>query len=107
MVERLEATLSQMERLERFKGHFFNWYDTQDLRALDPQVLSSVDSGNLAAHLITLANACRSCAGSCRLSPSDRPASTDGAGLWHASARRDHDDAAPGYIAGGAARAGA
>ena len=25
-----------MQRLPRFKGHFFNWYDTRDLRALDP-----------------------------------------------------------------------
>ena len=58
-VERLEATLSTMSKLARFRGHFFNWYDTQDLRPLDPQYVSSVDSGNLAAHLIALANACR------------------------------------------------
>jgi cyclic beta-1,2-glucan synthetase len=58
-VERLEATLSTMDKLARFRGHFFNWYDTQDLRPLDPRYVSSVDSGNLAAHLIALANACR------------------------------------------------
>ena len=58
MVERLERTLAQMQCLERFKGHFFNWYDTRDLRPLDPKYISSVDSGNLAAHLIALANAC-------------------------------------------------
>jgi len=58
-VERLEATLSTMNDLVRFRGHFYNWYDTRDLRPLDPQYISSVDSGNLAAHLITLANACR------------------------------------------------
>ena len=58
-VERLEATLSTMGKLARFRGHFYNWYDTQDLRPLDPQYVSSVDSGNLAAHLIALANACR------------------------------------------------
>ena len=57
-VERLEATLDTMERLPRFKGHFFNWYGTQDLRVLDPAYVSSVDSGNLAGHLIVLANAC-------------------------------------------------
>ncbi len=57
-VERLEATLATMARLERFRGHFYNWYDTRDLRALDPRYVSSVDSGNLAAHLIALANAC-------------------------------------------------
>ena len=58
-VERLEVTLSSMGNLARFRGHFYNWYDTQDLRPLDPQYVSSVDSGNLAAHLIALANACR------------------------------------------------
>ncbi len=57
-VERLEATLATMERLQRFRGHFFNWYDTSDLRALEPRYVSTVDSGNLAGHLIALANAC-------------------------------------------------
>ena len=58
-VERLEATLATMHRLQRFRGHFFNWYDTRDLRPLDPRYVSSVDSGNLAAHLIAVANTCR------------------------------------------------
>ena len=58
-VERLEATLATMNRMERFRGHFFNWYDTRDLRPLDPKYVSSVDSGNLAGHLIALATACR------------------------------------------------
>jgi len=56
-VERLEATFATMSRLGRCRGHFFNWYDTQDLRPLDPPYISSVDSGNLAGHLIALANA--------------------------------------------------
>ncbi len=58
-VERLEATLATLQRLQRFRGHFYNWYDTRDLRALEPLYVSSVDSGNLAAHLIAVANACR------------------------------------------------
>jgi cyclic beta-1,2-glucan synthetase len=57
-VERLEAALDSMRKLARFKGHFFNWYDTQNLGALEPVYVSSVDSGNLAGHLIALANAC-------------------------------------------------
>jgi cyclic beta-1,2-glucan synthetase len=56
--ERLTATLSTMADLPRFRGHFYNWYDTTDLRPLDPQYVSTVDSGNLAGHLIALANAC-------------------------------------------------
>ena len=58
-VERLEATLATMSALERFRGHFFNWYDTSDLRPLEPRYISTVDSGNLAGHLIAAANACR------------------------------------------------
>ena len=59
IVERLEVTLATMQRLQRFRGHFYNWYDTRDLRPLEPPYVSSVDSGNLAAHLIAVANACR------------------------------------------------
>jgi len=58
MADRLSATLATMSRMERFRGHFYNWYDTTDLRPLDPQYVSSVDSGNLAGHLLALANAC-------------------------------------------------
>ena len=57
--ERLEATFASMARLARFRGHFYNWYDTSDLRPLDPTYVSTVDSGNLAGHLIALANTCR------------------------------------------------
>ena len=58
-IERLEATLATMARMPRFRGHFYNWYDTRDLRALEPKYISSVDSGNLAGHLIAVANACK------------------------------------------------
>jgi len=58
-IERLEATLATMLRMPRFRGHFFNWYDTRDLRVLEPKYVSSVDSGNLGGHLIAVANACR------------------------------------------------
>ena len=57
--ERLAATLATMGSLARHRGHFYNWYDTSDLRPLDPPYVSTVDSGNLAGHLIALANACR------------------------------------------------
>ena len=58
-VDRLEATLATMSKLERFHGHFYNWYDTHDLRPLDPKFISAVDSGNLAGHLIAIGAACR------------------------------------------------
>lgn len=57
-VDRIETTFISMRKLARFEGHFFNWYATTDLRVLDPAYVSSVDSGNLAGHLIVLANAC-------------------------------------------------
>lgn len=57
-VEWLEAALGTMRKLPRCMGHFFNWYGTRDLHVLGPAYISSVDSGNLAGHLIVLANAC-------------------------------------------------
>jgi cyclic beta-1,2-glucan synthetase len=59
-MDRLEATLATMDGMARYRGHFYNWYDTRDLRPLDPAYVSTVDSGNLAGHLIALASACRS-----------------------------------------------
>ncbi|HXM31435.1 MAG TPA: glucoamylase family protein, partial [Xanthobacteraceae bacterium] len=58
-IERLDATLAAMNRLELFRGHFYNWYATRDLRPLEPKYVSSVDSGNLAGHLLALGNAFR------------------------------------------------
>jgi cyclic beta-1,2-glucan glucanotransferase len=58
-VERIEATLATMGQMELFRGHFFNWYDTRDLHPLDPRYVSTVDSGNLAGHLLVLGNSCR------------------------------------------------
>ena len=58
MTERLEKTFSTLQRFERFRGHLYNWYDTTDLRPLEPRYVSTVDSGNLAGHLIALKQAC-------------------------------------------------
>lgn len=57
-IKRLEATLAVMQRLPRFKGHLFNWYDTRTLLTLEPAYVSSVDSGNLAGHLLVVATTC-------------------------------------------------
>ena len=64
MIERVEATFATLEKLERFKGHFYNWYDIRSLQVLSPPYVSTVDSGNLAGHLIVLANACEERIGS-------------------------------------------
>ncbi|SBR50746.1 cyclic beta-1,2-glucan synthetase [Halomonas sp. HL-93] len=57
-LERLERTLEVMLGLPRYRGHFYNWYATHDLHPLAPRYVSTVDSGNLAGHLIAIANAC-------------------------------------------------
>jgi cyclic beta-1,2-glucan synthetase len=54
LVERTANTLRAMDGLERHRGHFYNWYDTQTLQPLVPLYISTVDSGNLAGHLLTL-----------------------------------------------------
>ena len=54
LIERTEKTLNTMAAMERHRGHFYNWYDTESLKALLPMYVSSVDSGNLAASLLTL-----------------------------------------------------
>jgi cellobiose phosphorylase len=58
LVGRLERILQALERMQRFRGHFYNWYDLYDLRVLEPAYISTVDSGNLAGHLIALRQAC-------------------------------------------------
>jgi len=57
MARRLELALRSMERMRRFRGHFYNWYDLHDLRVMEPPYISTVDSGNLAGHLIALRQA--------------------------------------------------
>lgn len=59
MIQRLHLTLDSMERLPRYQGHFYNWYETTEARALDPKYISSVDNGNLAGHLLAVAEGCR------------------------------------------------
>ncbi|HSM10168.1 MAG TPA: glucoamylase family protein, partial [Lysobacter sp.] len=53
-LQRVGNTLASMDKLERYHGHFYNWYDTRTLQPLKPQYVSSVDSGNLAGSLLTL-----------------------------------------------------
>ncbi|HEY0841878.1 MAG TPA: glucoamylase family protein [Methylotenera sp.] len=54
LLQLTSQTLTTLQGLERYRGHFYNWYDTQTLQPLHPQYVSSVDSGNLAGSLLTL-----------------------------------------------------
>ncbi|HEX9755744.1 MAG TPA: glucoamylase family protein, partial [Gemmatimonadales bacterium] len=55
----LRSILEAMARLERYRGHFLNWYDTRNDRPLEPRYVSTVDSGNLGAALLAVRQACR------------------------------------------------
>jgi cyclic beta-1,2-glucan synthetase len=54
LLRRTTKAFRSMEKLERFRGHFHNWYDTQTLEPLLPEYVSAVDSGNLASSLLVL-----------------------------------------------------
>jgi cellobiose phosphorylase len=54
LLARTTRAVETMSTLERHRGHFYNWYDTRSLQPLPPLYVSSVDSGNLAGHLLTL-----------------------------------------------------
>ena len=55
---RLGRVSTVLENLGRDRGHFYNWYDTRTLKPLQPRYISAVDSGNLAASLITVKQGC-------------------------------------------------
>jgi cyclic beta-1,2-glucan synthetase len=55
LIEKTDAALTTIESLEKFEGHLLNWYDSHTLAPLWPAYVSTVDSGNLAAALLTLA----------------------------------------------------
>ncbi|MEO8551069.1 MAG: cyclic beta 1-2 glucan synthetase, partial [Kofleriaceae bacterium] len=59
VIERTARTFATLDKLQRFRGHFYNWYDTRTLEPLRPMYVSSVDSGNLAGDLMTLAEGLR------------------------------------------------
>ncbi|MCP1242529.1 glucoamylase family protein [Acetobacter lambici] len=93
--ERLSKTLATMGKLPRFRGHFYNWYNTADLSPLPPIYVSTVDSGNLAGHLITLARACEDSIQTGRQSDAWRNGVQDA--LTLARDEATSDNASPGF----------
>jgi cyclic beta-1,2-glucan synthetase len=63
LATRLSTTIDALDKLGRFRGHFYNWYDTQTLQPLNPRYISTVDSGNLAACLIVMTQGCKKMTG--------------------------------------------
>jgi cyclic beta-1,2-glucan synthetase len=62
LLVRCRNTVDTLDRLKTYRGHILNWYDTRSLQPLEPQYVSSVDSGNLAASLIALKTGCANAA---------------------------------------------
>jgi cyclic beta-1,2-glucan synthetase len=54
LIERTANAFQTMGKMDRYRGHFYNWYDTQSLATLRPHYISTVDSGNLSGYLLTL-----------------------------------------------------
>ncbi|MDP3937592.1 MAG: glucoamylase family protein, partial [Deltaproteobacteria bacterium] len=55
---RVRNSLESLERIERYRGHLYNWYDTRSQEPLEPRYVSTADSGNLAVSLLTLKEGC-------------------------------------------------
>lgn len=55
--QRLYRAIERAGRMERYRGHFLNWYEMERLIPLEPRYVSSVDSANLALALLTVRRA--------------------------------------------------
>ncbi len=54
MLERINASLDTVDRLPKYKGLLYNWYDTLRLQPLKPSYVSFVDCGNFLVCLTAL-----------------------------------------------------
>ncbi|MDD6309265.1 MAG: glucoamylase family protein [Clostridia bacterium] len=55
MQNRISKTMDTVEKLETWKGHLYNWYDTITCKPLSPRYVSTVDSGNFLCYLVVAA----------------------------------------------------
>jgi hypothetical protein len=54
LIERIGNTVTTIEKLEKWRGHLYNWYNTITLDTLRPLYVSTVDSGNLVGYMMTV-----------------------------------------------------
>ena len=94
VVDNTTKTLATLDRLPRHRGHFYNWYDTRTLEPLLPLYVSTVDSGNLAGHLITLAAGLDALVDEPLLRPKLIDGLTDTLGLYAEASVDDDNNAA-------------
>jgi cyclic beta-1,2-glucan synthetase len=83
LIRRTRDTFATLDRLKTYRGHFYNWYETRTLKPLLPVYVSSVDSGNLAGHLLTLAAGLRELADAPILTPQAFAGLHDTVGILH------------------------
>ncbi|MDP3848696.1 MAG: glucoamylase family protein [Pseudomonas sp.] len=95
LLARLDQSLTSMARLERYRQHFYNWYDTLTLQPLPPFYVSTVDSGNLAGHLLTLRPGLLALAHEPVFAPRQFSAIIDSVVVLHAALLADNLDARP------------
>lgn len=57
MLQRLQDTVRTIQKMEKWEGHLYNWYDTKNLDPLTPRYVSTVDSGNFVSYLIVIRQA--------------------------------------------------
>lgn len=51
MLKRLRDSIETIDRLEKWNGHLYNWYDVTTALPLNPKFVSTVDSGNFVGYL--------------------------------------------------------
>ncbi len=82
---RIRNTLETVGRLTHYRGHLLNWYHTRTLEPLEPRYVSSVDSGNLAAALLSIEKGCEGILDEPCLRPERWQGLADTIGLLHES----------------------
>jgi len=71
-LERIKNTLSSVERLEKWNGNLYNWYDTLSLKPLEPKFVSTVDCGNYLCCLVAVKEFLKTCANKTESEPLEK-----------------------------------
>lgn len=56
MIKRLKQSIEVIDKLEKWHGHLYNWYDVTTTKPLEPRFISTVDSGNFVGYLYVVKN---------------------------------------------------
>ena len=97
-LNRCEQTMASLARMERYEGHFLNWYKTDTLDPLTPRYVSTVDSGNLLASLWVFERGCRDLLRAPMLSHAALHGIAETLGVLREETRRDASMAMPGAL---------